>query len=345
MFHGGWRPYVPVAKRRANAAREMEKLRKQGMVIEPIDIQGTKIARTFWGAAWCKHLEQLSDYANRLPRGRTYVRNGSVCHLEVKKGRVEAVVSGSELYTVAIEIAPLPSARWKNVRAQCAGQIGSMLELLQGRLSSRVMEIVTDPINGLFPRPKDIKLHCSCPDWAGMCKHVAAVLYGIGARLDERPELLFLLRKVDHEELITTELDMASATARAGKRRRLAGQDLSNMFGIDIEETAPPAKKGNAPPRKATRRSTNAISASKSRAAERAKPTLGATPAAPAQETFTPTGTAVARLRKQLGMTRPQFAQWLGVSAQTVTNWESKRGRLNLQERTLAALTRAWSQR
>jgi len=324
VSYGEWRPYVPVAKRRANAAREIKKLRGKGMVIEPIEIQqGRKIAHTFWGEAWCKHLERFSDFANRLPRGRTYVRNGSVCHLAIKKGKVEAIVSGSELYKVDIHITPLSSAKWKNLRKQCAGQIGSMLELLQGQLSSQVMGIVTDPANGLFPQPGDIKLHCDCPDWADMCKHVAAVLYGVGARLDKKPELLFVLRKVDHQALIPADLDMQAATTGRGKRRRLANQDLSSMFGVDIEDTPPQET-------------------SKNTAAGRVKSRAGNTQATQGERTFTPTGAAVARLRKQFTMTRSQFADLLGVSPQTVAHWESKRGRLKLQERTLTALTRVW---
>ncbi|MBL3591178.1 MAG: hypothetical protein JMN24_15505 [gamma proteobacterium endosymbiont of Lamellibrachia anaximandri] len=190
--------YVPIAKRRAKAEQEVQKLRKKGKKIEPVVVEGHKTARTFWGEAWCKHLEQFSDYANRLPRGRTYVRNGSVFHLAISKGKIEAIVSGSKLYNIDIRITPLSATKWKNVRKQCAGQIGSMLELLQGRLSNHVMEIVTDRNKGLFPKPSEIKLSCGCPDWAEMCKHVAAVLYGIGSRLDHQPELLFLLRNVDH---------------------------------------------------------------------------------------------------------------------------------------------------
>jgi uncharacterized Zn finger protein len=344
MSYGEWRPYVSVAQRRARATREMKKLRSGGMDVEPIEIRGRKIAHTFWGDAWCKHLEQFSDFANRLPRGRTYVRNGSVCHLAIKKGKVEAIVSGSELYKVTIDIAPLSSARWKNVRKQCAGQIGSMLELLQGHLSSQVMGIVTDPARGLFPQPGDIKLHCDCPDWADMCKHVAAVLYGVAARLDKKPELLFVLRKVDHEELISADLDMQVATTGEGKRRRLATQDLSNIFGIDIEDTMPPAaKKRKTPPRKTARRSSSSESTSKKGAAAgRRKSETSNTKTPPGKRVFTPSGAAVTRLRKQYKMTRSQFSDLLGVSPQTVANWESKRGNFKLQERTLEALTRAW---
>ena len=242
----GWRPYVSVAERRRKAAKKMDALRKKGVDIQPVSIAGRKIAKSFWGEAWCGHLESFSDYANRLPRGRTYVRNGSVCHLAVAKGRIEAKVSGSELYDVKIEIKTLPGKQWIAIKGRCGGQIGSLLELLQGRLSDHVMGVVTDREDGLFPSPKEISLKCSCPDWAVMCKHVAAVLYGVGARLDARPELLFLLRGVNHEELIEADAEAAVADATArGKSKRLAAADLSDVFGIEIDAgavSAPAAK-------------------------------------------------------------------------------------------------------
>ena len=240
MAFGQWPKYVPVSKQRANAAYALSKLEKKGLNIEPVAVNGRKIAHTFWGKAWCSHLEKFSDYENRLPRGRTYVRNGSVCHLAISKGKVNAIVSGSSLYNINIDIKPLSEKKWNVLQKQCAGQIGSLLELLQGRFSDNVMAIVTDPQNGLFPLSSEIKLACDCPDWAEMCKHIAAVLYGIGARLDHQPELLFLLRNVDHETLITAELDIASATTGQGKGRRLAATDLSDMFGIEVDTTAKP---------------------------------------------------------------------------------------------------------
>jgi len=234
----GWRPYVTVAVRQARALNKMEKLRKKGICIQPVEIEGRQIARSFWGQAWCDHLEKFSDYANRLPRGRAYVRNGSVCHLEIAEGAVKAMVSGSELYNVNIEMKKLPGKKWADVKNRCAGQIGSLLELLQGKLSKSVMAVVTDRDSGLFPHPGEITLHCSCPDWAVMCKHVAAVLYGVGARLDERPDLLFLLRGVDHEELITAEAGMAavSSASQADGHMRIAESDLSHLFGIEMTE-------------------------------------------------------------------------------------------------------------
>lgn len=259
----GWydyKPYVPVAQRRARAAREVARRLKKGETILPVQIDGRTIAETFWGKAWCTNLESYSDYANRLPRGRTYVRNGSVVHLKIGKGRIDAMVSGTELYEVRIDIAPLPKPQWEALKKQCAGQIGSLVELLQGKLSKGVMERVTNREQGLFPKPKEITMRCSCPDYAGMCKHLAAVLYGVGNRLDSSPESLFLLRGVDHTELLEQALP---APAPRAKRRTptIAAHDLGDIFGIEVEVDVE-----DAPAAKATR------AASRSKPASRAKP-------------------------------------------------------------------------
>ena len=176
----GWKPYVSVAERRKKAERAMAKLCKKGHSHAPVTIQGRKLATTFWGKAWCDNLESYSDFANRLPRGRTYVRNGSVVDLQVNGGEIRAIVMGSELYRVTVNVSPIPKARWSAICTDCSGSIDSLVELLQGRLSKAVMERVCQQKTGLFPAPSEIKLSCSCPDWADMCKHVAAVLYGIG---------------------------------------------------------------------------------------------------------------------------------------------------------------------
>jgi len=238
----GFRPYVSVAERRRKAAQQMAKLAKKGKVIQPVQIEGRTIAHTFWGKAWCDNLESYMDYENRLPRGRTYVRNGSVVHLDVRSGEIEATVSGSELYQVRISIAPAAKAKWKKLCRECSGAIGSLVELLRGRFSDHVMGIITRKETGLFPAPAEIELKCSCPDWATMCKHVAAVLYGVGARLDQSPELLFKLRSVNHEELITqaaTATDLAGKTAAAGPE--LAESEIGDVFGIELDtQTATP---------------------------------------------------------------------------------------------------------
>jgi len=235
----GWRPYVSVGERRRKAVREMEKRRKQGHAISPVSIEGRTIAKTFWGRAWCENLERYSDYANRLPRGRTYVRNGSVVDLQITPGAIHAYVSGSELYKVALKVAPVAQAKWKSICKDCGGAIDSLVELLQGRLSKGVMERICRQNYGLFPSPAEIQLSCSCPDWAGMCKHVAAVMYGIGARFDHQPELLFRLRAVDEMELIA---NAGQATPLAKQRpaasKLLGGEDLSQIFGLDMAQSA-----------------------------------------------------------------------------------------------------------
>lgn len=229
-----YRPYVSVAERRRKSEKAAAKMSKKGEKVTPVRINGRIIAKTFWGKSWCDHLESFSDYENRLPRGRTYVRNGSVIHLSIDKGKVEALVQGSSLYKVKIDIKSVESKKWQQILSDCSGQIDSVIELLQGKLSSGVMKTITDKQKGLFPQPKEISLSCSCPDWADMCKHVAAVLYGVGARLDEEPELLFRLRHVDHLDLIN-KATLKVPTKRNAKTHVIEGQDLSNLFGIEID--------------------------------------------------------------------------------------------------------------
>lgn len=249
-WHYEWRPYVSVAQRRRKAGKRIAKTKKAGRELSPVEIAGRKIAATFWGDAWCKNLEAYSDYANRLPRGRTYVRNGAVIDLRIEAGRVRALVTGWDIYEVDIKIKPLAKRRWTDIRRRCAGRIDSLVELLRGSFSKGVMEIVTCKGEGLFPSPREISLSCSCPDWATMCKHVAAALYGVGARLDHKPEMLFTLRGVDPTELVEVAVDRPLRIGRPGRSRVLAADDLSSVFGVDIdmagasEEVAPPAKRG-----------------------------------------------------------------------------------------------------
>jgi len=267
----GFRPYVSVAERQRNAQRELAKLTKKGMTVRPIRIQGRTIAHSFWGQAWCENLESYMDYANRLPRGRTYVRNGSVVHLDVKQGRIEAMVSGSELYKVSIQIVPAAKPKWKALCRACAGGIGSLVELLQGRFSDHVMDIITRRETGLFPSPAEIKMDCSCPDWAGMCKHLAAVLYGVGARLDQSPDLLFVLRSVNHEELIQHAATATELTARATTNGpELSESDISAVFGIELDNQKVPSSQIPAP-QPISPSASNGLAAAKPAKSDRAR--------------------------------------------------------------------------
>lgn len=238
--YGGWAPYVTVAQKRAKAEKMLKALKKKGRICHPIVIEKRTIAHSFWGKKWCENLENYSDYENRLPRGRTYVRNGSVVDLQIAPEKISALVAGSSVYEVAITIRPLEKSLWRDIIKECAGKVGSLVELLQGRLSNAVMQVVTQAGKGLFPTPRHISFRCSCPDSASMCKHIAATLYGVGARLDEQADLLFQLRNVDPAELIQEALNLSVSQVAGDQGGDLAEADLSALFGIDMGDTFTP---------------------------------------------------------------------------------------------------------
>ena len=243
MSYYGWKPYVSVAQRRAKAEKAASKQIKGGATLAPIAAYRGAVAKTVWGRAWCDNLERYSDYANRLPRGRTYVRNGSVIDLRIKPGEVLAQVMGSSLYKVSVTVGAVPATQWRAICTDCAGTIDSLVEILQGKLSSAVMQRICQQGDGLFPTPKEITFDCTCPDWASMCKHVAAVLYGIGARLDQQPELLFGLRHVDAKDLITEAgAGLIKPVKRPKAAKLLDEASLADVFGIEMAEATPPAK-------------------------------------------------------------------------------------------------------
>lgn len=234
-YNGGWAPYIPVAERRRKAAREGEKLRKTGHPVAPVTIEGLLIASTFWGKAWCDNMKSYRDYESRLPRGRTYVRNGSVLDLQIAPGKVTALVSGSKLYKVTISVAEVSKAKWLSICTDCTGGIDSLIELLQGKFSKGVMERLCRQDEGLFPRPSEIHFSCSCLDYASMCKHVAAALYGVGARLDKKPELLFRLRAVNEADLVD-HIDTALPASKKDivSDKILLVDDVSALFGLEM---------------------------------------------------------------------------------------------------------------
>jgi uncharacterized Zn finger protein len=235
----GFPIYVTAAERKEKAAKALAKQKKKNKDLQPVTIQGRSIATTFWGKAWCTNLESYRDYDYRLERGRSYVRNGAVLDLKISKGEINALVHGSRNYQVKITISTLAKDRWKTLIKECSGKIDSLIELLQGKFSKSVMEIIIQHNTGLFPHPHEIQLSCSCPDEASMCKHVAAALYGVGARFDTSPQDLFLLRSVDHIELITNIKTTTLEKAPTNKTSKtISEDDLSMLFDIDIETTS-----------------------------------------------------------------------------------------------------------
>lgn len=277
-YNSDYPPYVSVAERRAKAARAAAKLNAKGEALTPLVVEGRTFGRTFWGRAWCDHIEGLSDFASRLPKGKTYARNGSVINLKVSAGRIDALVMGSELYTVKVTVKLLEAATWAGIQRRSAGQIESLVELLQGKMSDAVMRVVTDPAGGLFPTAADMTMRCSCPDPARLCKHLAAVLYGVGVRLDDQPELLFRLRGVDQADLIAAAVTGGVNVADDGATRNTLGDhELADVFGIEVTPVAAPTPPA-APPAvvKAT--------AVRARAGKRAaKPAVRAKRKAPAE--------------------------------------------------------------
>jgi uncharacterized Zn finger protein len=219
-------------------------LKKKHPGIRPVVIEGNTLVRTWWGKAWNGNLSKYADYANRVGRGRSYVRHGAVLDLQIKPGQVSALVQGSRgsPYTIAIKIKPIGESVWRDIRAACEGQLASLQELLEGRFPKGLTELFTAKGSGLFPSPSEIEFKCSCPDWAYMCKHVAAVLYGIGTRLDEDPSLFFVLRKVKMDDLITQAVrDKSERLLKQAKKktaRVIDDADLGEVFGIEMETTA-----------------------------------------------------------------------------------------------------------
>ena len=243
---GRFGDYLPVAARIASGKQRAQALlNRAGREASPITIVGRQEVNTFWGQAWCRHIERYSDFANRLPRGRTLVRNGSVVDLLITKGQVQALVCGSELYEVQINIQPAPTNQWRGLVQACAGRIDSVVELLAGRISDAVMTVLTDPKQGLFPDPTLINFKCSCPDAARLCKHIAAAFYGIGARLDAQPELLFLLRDVDPNDLVHMALETSTnvVATPSASMRLLAPDVVAELFGVDWDAPPKPSRR------------------------------------------------------------------------------------------------------
>ena len=223
-----WPPYIRVGERKQIAKEVVKRLKKKNKKISPVVIESRNISNSFWGKSWCKNIESYRDLEYRLERGRSYAKHGAVVDLKIKKGKIEALVNGAHLYKIKIDVKPIPKKRWVSIKNRCATKIDSLIELLEGRLSKSVMDVVCKKNDGLFPNPKEIKLNCSCPDYAIMCKHVAATLYGVGNRLDEKPELLFLLRNVDQNELIENTDNLTGSN-------QSEIDNIEDVFGIEVE--------------------------------------------------------------------------------------------------------------
>lgn len=248
-YYYGYHPYITAAEKIAKARKKLQQLRKKNPNIKPVIIEGKALARTWWGKAWNSNLEKYADYQNRIGRGRSYVRQGSILDLQILPAKVEALVMGtkSSPYNITIKIKPIQKTKWRQIQKSCEGKLESLQELLTGEFPKSLSGMFTTKGCGLFPSPRDIEFNCDCPDWASMCKHVAAVLYGIGVRLDESPELFFKLRKIDMNDLISKAVHEKSKQLlkKAEKKtsRVIDDSDIADIFDIDIEYGAGAASK------------------------------------------------------------------------------------------------------
>ncbi len=225
------------AELRSKSAASIKKEAKKGNVYEPVIIQSRKIAKKWWGIAWCDNLERYADYENRIDRGKRYVRTGAVVDLKIQKGKILARVQGTRRipYKIEIRISPLSEERIQNIIEKCGRKIQNMEQLMLGNIPEELQELFREK-GGLFPAPNEISFDCSCPDWAIMCKHVAAALYGVGARLDEEPLLFFELRGIDPNKFISIALQNKVEEMLANENkpspRIIPDAETLSLFGI-----------------------------------------------------------------------------------------------------------------
>ena len=354
MSYYDYPEYVSVDERKRRNQAAAKRLEKKGHKLHPIILEGNAIAKTFWGKSWCKNIESYQDYAYRLDRGRSYVRQGAVLDLQITQGLITALVQGSERdpYAIRIDIAPLDLEKWDTLRKRCTGRIDSLLALVQGKLPDEILKAFCNHKDGLFPAPAEIKLKCDCPDSAGLCKHLAAVMYGIGARLDQSPELFFLLRGIDQSELLAD----GAIDSLTGAAPEIDTASLADTFGVDFDsldeiEVMPvpkptPVAKPSAKPTPAAKPAPAATKPAAPVVTPAAKPApapvVPIAPAAPKPVAAAAKPVVVLKrlsskdireLHAALRLTRAQFAAACGVAPVTIVNWEKRRTAPNARGR------------
>ena len=218
------------------AKKSTERLTKKGLILEPVHLVGNKIAKNWWGISWIDNLEKYSDYINRLPRGKKYLKSDCILDLKIKKGRIDAIVQGSSSkpYEVCVHIKVLNKEKIEDIVQLCENRIESIENLINGKFPDTLKEVFIGK-NGLFPSPNEIEFDCSCPDYASLCKHVASVLYAIGAKFDTDPRLFFELRGIDVNQFIKKAVDNSIEKLLVEKNkseRVIAEEDMDRLFGI-----------------------------------------------------------------------------------------------------------------
>ncbi len=241
----GYGPYVSKAEKIQKALKTREKMAKKGVVLDPVIVEERTISRTWWGQSWIQNLERYADYSNRLPRGRSYLRNGSILDLKIDSNKITALVTGSRSkpYKIGITIKSISKSAEAVLMKKGRESLDSMHSLLAGDFPPELKEEFFKQGSGLFPSPKEISIDCSCPDWATMCKHVAGALYGVAVRLDEKPELFFTLRGIDIKPFVVSvakeESKKLLQKSKILSSRVLSSDesddDMAELFGIALE--------------------------------------------------------------------------------------------------------------
>ncbi|MCK5543011.1 MAG: SWIM zinc finger family protein, partial [Desulfobacterales bacterium] len=243
--YGGFPKYVRVADKKAKAEKKIKQLKKKDPNISPVYVTGNKLAESWWGISWNKNLESYADFGNRIGRGRSYIRHSAVLDLKIKPGKIISLVQGSmsRPYNIEITIKKIKPSLWKNIIKKCQGKIDSLNTLLDGNLPKAMAGILTNKEEGMFPSPDEIEFNCSCPDWAYMCKHIAATLYGVGTRLDQDPAMFFTLRGAKIKDLVSQAIkaeanQLIEKSKTKTSKRIIENADLSSAFGIDFDDSA-----------------------------------------------------------------------------------------------------------
>ncbi|MBW1635369.1 MAG: hypothetical protein JRC87_02515 [Deltaproteobacteria bacterium] len=261
MSYGYYPKYVTVAEKRSKAKKKIKQLQKKNPGIRPVILDGQALAKTWWGKAWNTNLESYADYSNRIGRGRSYVRHCAVLDLKITPGKVTSLVQGSmgAPYEVIISFNKMKQKNWQTIKKECQSRLSSLPDLLAGKIPKALQEIFMVQGKGLFPTPSEITFDCSCPDWASMCKHVAATLYGVGARLDEEPALFFTLRQAAIDDLVSQAVQKKTSSilkkTTTGSSRIIADDKLSDLFGLDMDD---PGSVKPAPKKKAKKHNKKA---------------------------------------------------------------------------------------
>lgn len=207
---------------------------------DPVIFEGnsrSKICKSWWGDAWCRNLDRYADWDNRIDRGRSYLRNGTVIDLKMNGGEIYAKVQGSREtpYTVKITIDPINEKKSRKIEKQAAGKIQNIEALLTGTFPESLKEDFFQE-GMLFPSLKEIHFNCSCPDWASLCKHVAATLFGVGVRLDTDPKIFFQMRGINIEDFvekaISGKLEKMLKNADKITPRIIKDSEIMNLFGV-----------------------------------------------------------------------------------------------------------------